>query len=76
MEKSRSRLRFDERVVIQTLLAEGKSISYIAEQLNRNRSSVFREVKKWIRIPTDTYDAQLPNSWPKKNILTRETSIK
>jgi len=46
MEKSRSRLRFDERVVIQTLLAEGKSISYIAEQLGRNRSSIFREVKK------------------------------
>lgn len=71
MEKSRSRLRYDERVIIQTLLTEGKSILYIAEQLNRNRSSVFREVKKWIRKPSDKYEAKLAQFMAKEEYLNK-----
>ena len=76
MEKSRSRLRYDERVVIQTLLAEGKSVSYIAIQLGRNRSSVFREVKKWIVKPTDKYEADLAQFIAKDNYLNKRNKDK
>ena len=71
MEKSRSRLRYDERVVIQTLLAEGKSISYIAKQLDRNRSSVFREVKKYVVNPKDKYKAELAQFIAKEDYLNK-----
>ena len=71
MEKSRSRLRFEERVVIQTLLAEGKSISYIAKQLDRNRSSVFREVKKYVVNPKDKYKAELAQFIAKEDYLNK-----
>lgn len=36
----------DERVRIETLLHEDKSLSYIAQRLNRNKSTISREIKK------------------------------
>lgn len=71
MEKPRSRLRCDERVIIQTLLAEKKTISYIAQQLGRDRSSVHREVKKWVVKPTDKYDAQLAQFYASETYLNK-----
>lgn len=59
MDKRRTRLKLDERVIIQTLLAEKRSISYIADKLARNRSSIHREVRKWVVNPKDKYDAKL-----------------
>jgi IS30 family transposase len=59
MDKKRTRLKIEERVIIQTLLAENRSISYIAEKLGRNRSSIHREVKKWVVNPEDQYKAKL-----------------
>jgi len=59
MENKLSRLRIEERIVIQTLLNEKRSIAYIAIQLGRNRSSIHREVKKWVVNPKDIYDAEL-----------------
>lgn len=59
MDKRRTRLKLDERVIIQTLLAEKRSISYIADKLARNRSSIHREVRKWVVNPNDKYDAKL-----------------
>jgi IS30 family transposase len=59
MERKYKRLQLEERVVIQTLLAEKKSIAYIAERLGRNRSSIHNEVKKWVVNPKDKYDARL-----------------
>lgn len=59
MENKLSRLRIEERIVIQTLLNEKRSIAYIAIQLGRNRSSIHREVKKWVVNPRDIYDAEL-----------------
>lgn len=52
-------LTFKERVIIQTLFSLNKSPSYIAKQLNRNRSSISREIKKWIRYPGDEYEAEI-----------------
>ena len=55
------RLTFEERVIIETLLREKRSKAFIAERLNRNRSTVCREINKWVRIPTDLYKAKLAN---------------
>ena len=59
MEKKRNRFTFAERVIIETLLTEKRSILYISRQLDRNRSSIHREVKKWVRKPSDKYLAHL-----------------
>ncbi len=56
MEKLRRRLTLNERIVIETLLKENKTKSYIAKQLNRNRSTITREAKTWIKKPTDKYN--------------------
>ena len=76
MEKIHSRLRIEERVVIQTLLGENRSISYIALQLGRNRSSVHREVKKWVLRPTDKYDASLAQFAAKDDYLNKRNQDK
>ena len=59
MEKSRKRLTLKERIIIETLLKENKPKIYIAIQLNRNRSSITREINNWIKKPSDKYDAHL-----------------
>lgn len=59
MERKYTRLRLEERIVIQTLLTENRSIAYIAERLDRSRSSINNEVKKWVVNPKDKYDAKL-----------------
>lgn len=59
MERKYKRLQPEERIVIQTLLAEKRSITYIAERLGRNRSSIHNEVKKWVINPKDRYVARL-----------------
>ena len=37
-----------ERIQIQTLLDTGNSIDDIAIYLNRHRSTIYREMKRWI----------------------------
>jgi IS30 family transposase len=59
MEKIHKRLSFKERIVIETLLKENKTKSYIAKQLNRNRATVGREVNIWVMKPSDIYKADL-----------------
>ena len=59
MEKTHKRLSFKERVIIETLLQEGKSKNYIANQLKRNRTTITREVNTWVIKPTDIYKADL-----------------
>ena len=71
MKAKRNRLTLAERVVIQTLLQEKKSISYIAKQLSRDRSSIHREVKKWVRKPTDKYNAELAQFCAKEEYLNK-----
>lgn len=59
------RLSYKERVVIETLLGEKKSPSFIARQLSRNRSTITREINKWIdrgknaRASINVYKADL-----------------
>ena len=53
------RLTHNERVIIETLLKEGKSPNYISLQLNRNRSTISKEVNLWVKKPTDIYKADL-----------------
>ncbi|RLD89347.1 MAG: hypothetical protein DRJ09_06725 [Bacteroidetes bacterium] len=48
-------LSLEERVIIETLLREDKFWSYTAKQLNRSRSTVFRELKKWVQSLTNIY---------------------
>ena len=71
MEKLRRRLTLNERIIIQTLLSENKSKSYIAIQLNRNRSTITREVNNWIRNPSDKYDAVIANFFAKEEYLNK-----
>lgn len=71
MEKSRKRLTLNERIVIETLLSQNKSKSYIATHLNRSRSSISREINKWIRVPTDKYNAVLANFIAKEEYLNK-----
>jgi IS30 family transposase len=53
------RLTLKERIIIQTLLAEKKSQSFIATKLNRTRSTISRELKKWRHNLNDNYNAEL-----------------
>ena len=59
MNKKYKRLTYNERVVIETLLKEGRSKNYIANQLGRNRSTISNEVNLWVIRPTDIYKAEL-----------------
>lgn len=59
MKGKYQRLTYNERVIIETLLKEGKRRSYIAKQLNRNRSTISNEVNLWVVRPTDIYKAEL-----------------
>lgn len=71
MEKKRNRLTFAERVIIETLLAQKTSILNIARQLGRNRTSIYKEVKKWVIKPTDKYNAELAQFCAKEEFLNK-----
>jgi IS30 family transposase len=57
-EKKYARLTFQDRVIIETLLAEGKRKTFIAQKLNRSRSAISREINKWLGGPKDVYKAR------------------
>jgi IS30 family transposase len=63
--KKYKRLSLSERVVIETLIGEKRTKSYIAKKLNRSRSTVGNEVNTWIRNPEDRYKAELADSYAK-----------
>lgn len=58
-EKKYKRLSFQERVIIETLLGENRSKSFIALKLRRSRSTITREINKWIQHPGEAYSAEL-----------------
>ena len=60
--KKYKRLTLSERVVIETLLKEKRTKSYISKKLNRSRSTISREINKW----GGDYDAELA-SWNAKD---------
>ena len=59
MERKYRRLSLQDRVTIETLLAENKSRSYIAQKLGRNRSTITNELKDWLVNKKDIYKADL-----------------
>lgn len=69
--KKHRRLTLKERVIIQTLLKEKKSKSYIAIRLARTRSTIGREVNKWIQSKEDIYDAELAHWCAKQDYLNK-----
>jgi IS30 family transposase len=71
MEKTHKKLSLKERIIIETLLNENMTKSYIAKQLNRNRSTISREVNQWVLKPTDKYNATLANSYAKDDYLNK-----
>lgn len=71
MRTKRNRLTLAERVVIETLLGQNKNLTYIANQLDRNISSISREVKKWVVKPTDKYNAELAQFCAKEEYLNK-----
>ena len=71
MEKLRRRLNLNERIVIETLLNENRSKSYIAIQLKRNRSTITREVNNWIKKPSDKYNATIAHFFAKEEYLNK-----
>ena len=76
MEKLRRRLTLNERIVIETLLNENRSKSYIAIQLKRNRSTITREVNNWVRKPSDKYDATIADFFAKEEYLNKRNKDK
>ncbi|TXD80938.1 IS30 family transposase [Subsaximicrobium wynnwilliamsii] len=65
--KKYHRLSLQERVVIETLLAESRSKSYIALKLHRSRSTITREINKW----GENYDARLADWCAKDDYLNK-----
>ena len=70
--KKYKRLTLKERVVIETLLQENKSKTYIAKILNRSRSTITREVNKW----DGDYSATLANWNAKDEYLNKRNRDK
>jgi IS30 family transposase len=69
--KKQRRLTLKERVIIHTLLIEKKSKSYIAIRLGRTRSTIGREVNKWVQKKEDNYDAELSHWCAKEDYLNK-----
>jgi len=74
--KNYRRLSLKERVIIEALLQEDKTRTYIAKRLKRSRSTVFRELKKWVQSPTDIYDAKLADWAAKDDYLNKRNRDK
>ncbi|RGM22504.1 helix-turn-helix domain-containing protein, partial [Ligilactobacillus salivarius] len=65
-------LTYKERVVIATLLKEGKSKSYIAETLDVYPSRITYELK---RCPDGEYDADIAEANASKNLSKRGRKV-
>jgi IS30 family transposase len=74
--KNYKRLSLAERIIIETLLNEKKTKSYIAFQLNRSRSTISREINNWVRRPGDKYDAHLAHWYAQDDIQSRRLQCK
>lgn len=75
-EKKYQRLTFQERVVIETLLGENRSKSFIARKLGRARSTITREVKLWMQRPGDRYSAEIAQWNSEDELLNRRNLSK
>ena len=76
VRKKNTRLTHKERVQIETLLNENKTKAYIAKTLNRSRSTISREVNKWVENKTDKYAADLAHWNAKDDYLNKRNTDK
>jgi len=76
MSKKHRRLSFSDRIKIETLLNENKSKAYIAKTLKRSRSTITREVNKWITNSEDKYSAKLADWAAKDDYLNKRNRDK
>ena len=76
IRKKNSRLTQKERIQIETLLSENKSKAYIAKTLNRSRSTITREVNKWVQSERDKYSADLAHWYAKADYLSKRNNDK
>jgi IS30 family transposase len=74
--KKYKRLSLKERVIIETLLQENKSKTYIAKKLKRSRSTITREINKWVQNPWDEYEAKLADWNAKEDYLNKRNRDK
>lgn len=65
------RLSYQERVIIETLLNEKRTHSYIAQKIGRSRSTVNREIRKWVETKWDSYKAELAHWYAKDDYLNK-----
>ncbi|WP_452228093.1 IS30 family transposase, partial [Lacinutrix sp. MEBiC02404] len=69
--KKHKRLTLKERIQIETLLNENNTKAYIAKRLNRSRSTISREVNKWVQNKYDKYEAHLAHWCAKEDYLNK-----
>jgi IS30 family transposase len=74
--KNYKRLSLKERVIIETLLQESRSKTYIAKKLKRSRSTITREINKWVQNPWDDYEAKLAEWNAKEDYLNKRNRDK
>lgn len=74
MKKTHKKLSREERIIIETLLSENRTKSYIAIKLNRSRSTISREVNLWVGKPTDHYSAILAHWYSFEVSRTKHSS--
>ena len=74
--KKHRRLSYKERVIIQSLLEENKSKSFIANKLGRSRSTITREVNRWITKPGEYYNADIADYIAKDDYLNKRNKDK
>jgi IS30 family transposase len=74
--KKHRQLTLKERIQIETLLNENKSKAYIAKTLNRARSTITREINKWVQNDKDKYSAELANWNAKDDYLNKRNTDK
>ena len=70
------RLSYSERVKIETFIAEKRSKSYIAQQLKRSRSTIAREINKWVIQPKDHYSANLAHWYASDEAVNKRNQSK
>lgn len=69
--KKHKRLTLKERIQIETLLNENNTKAYIAKRLDRSRSTISREVNKWVQNKYDKYEAHLAHWCAKDDYLNK-----
>lgn len=74
--KKYRRLSFQERVIIETLLCEKRTKSFISNHLKRSRSTITREINTWVKRPSDKYDAKLADWFAKDDYLNKRNRDK